>query len=53
MGGAMYKLTWVLWGCLCAGAELPVRQVVLYKNGVGYFERTGGYKNVYSPESMS
>src|SRR5688572_19513644 len=31
--------------CLCAttlaGAELPVREVVLYKNGVGYFERAG------------
>jgi hypothetical protein len=24
-----------------AGAELPVREVVLYKNGVGYFERAG------------
>ncbi|MEO7650326.1 MAG: DUF4139 domain-containing protein, partial [Bryobacteraceae bacterium] len=32
-------------GPLCAGlvfaAELPVRQVVLYKHGVGYFERSG------------
>ena len=26
---------------LLLGAELPVRQVVLYKNGVGYFERSG------------
>ena len=29
---------------LCAvmpAAELPVRQVVLYKHGVGYFERSG------------
>jgi hypothetical protein len=26
---------------LLLGAELPVRQVVLYKNGVGYFERAG------------
>jgi len=26
---------------LLPGAELPVRQVVLYKNGVGYFERSG------------
>ena len=24
-----------------AGADLPVRQVVLYKHGVGYFERSG------------
>ena len=23
------------------GAELPVRRVVLYKNGVGYFEHSG------------
>src|SRR5260370_33120717 len=23
------------------GADLPVRQVVLYKHGVGYFERSG------------
>lgn len=26
---------------LLLGADLPVRQVVLYKNGVGYFERSG------------
>src|SRR5271154_982704 len=26
---------------LLAGAELPVRTVVLYKHGVGYFERQG------------
>ena len=25
----------------CRRAELPVRQVVLYKHGVGYFERAG------------
>ena len=24
-----------------AAAELPVRQVVLYKHGVGFFERSG------------
>ena len=24
-----------------AGGELPVRQVILYKHGVGYFERSG------------
>lgn len=27
-----------------AAADLPVRQVVLYKNGVGYFERAGDVK---------
>lgn len=37
----MRELVWVLSGCLCAAAELPVRHVVLYKNGVGYFERSG------------
>src|SRR5271156_2602859 len=26
---------------LLAGAELPVRPVVLYKHGIGYFERRG------------
>src|SRR5580698_7798866 len=26
---------------LASGAELPVRTVVLYKHGVGYFERSG------------
>ncbi len=26
---------------LVSGADLPVRQVILYKHGVGYFERTG------------
>ena len=31
MGGAM----------LLSGADLPVRQVILYKHGVGYFERSG------------
>jgi|GEM_PF-3934350 len=31
----MRELVWVLSGCLCAAAELPVRHVVLYKNGVG------------------
>ena len=24
-----------------SGADLPIRQVVLYKHGVGYFERSG------------
>ena len=37
------KLCVLLLICLSAGfaAELPVRQVVLYKSGVGYFERSG------------
>src|ERR1700687_2545372 len=28
-------------GAGAAGADLPVRQVILYKHGVGYFERSG------------
>jgi len=41
------KRTFCLMGALALGAiggiaaELPVRQVVLYKHGVGYFERAG------------
>jgi hypothetical protein len=38
------KLSFWLTGILALGAmaaELPVRQVVLYKHGVGYFERDG------------
>ncbi len=31
----------LLCGSLLPGAELPVRTVVLYKHGVGYFERGG------------
>ena len=31
----------MLCGSLLPGAELPVRTVVLYKHGVGYFERAG------------
>lgn len=30
-----------LWVAGGVGAELPVRQVILYKHGVGYFERAG------------
>jgi hypothetical protein len=30
-----------LCGSLAAAAELPIRSVVLYKHGVGYFERAG------------
>jgi cell fate (sporulation/competence/biofilm development) regulator YlbF (YheA/YmcA/DUF963 family) len=33
---------WVVMGCLAASAaEIPVTNIVLYKHGVGYFERTG------------
>ena len=31
----------VLIVTLCGAAEVPIRQVVLYKHGVGYFERSG------------
>src|SRR6266704_800815 len=31
----------LLAAATAAGADLPVRQVVLYKHGVGYFERAG------------
>src|SRR5262245_41929256 len=31
----------ILGGAAAIGADLPVRQVVLYKHGVGYFERGG------------
>lgn len=34
-------VVWLLAGSAAAGAELPVRHVVLYKHGVGYFERAG------------
>ncbi|MGH9628950.1 MAG: DUF4139 domain-containing protein [Bryobacteraceae bacterium] len=35
------KVIFVLAAALGSAVELPVREVVLYKNGVGYFERTG------------
>lgn len=34
-------LSAVFFACLLPAAELPVRQVVLYKHGVGFFERSG------------
>ena len=34
-------ITFLLTGALAMPAELPVKQVVLYKHGVGYFERSG------------
>ena len=39
MGGNRFAL--LLLPALAAAAELPVRTVVLYKHGVGYFERSG------------
>ena len=34
-------VSWLLSAALALPAELPVRQVVLYKHGVGFFERSG------------
>src|SRR3954462_12648912 len=34
-------VTFFLSAMLALPADLPVRQVVLYKHGVGFFERTG------------
>ena len=34
-------ITMLLTAALALPAELPVKQVVLYKHGVGYFERSG------------
>ena len=34
-------IAFALTAAVAAAAELPVRTVVLYKHGVGYFERTG------------
>ena len=34
-------ITFLLTAALALPAELPVKQVVLYKHGVGYFERSG------------
>src|SRR5690242_1478874 len=31
----------LLWAVAVQAAELPVRQVILYKHGVGYFQRSG------------
>ena len=48
---AMMDLGWIMncfrvfliggLAVLSTAAELPVKEVVLYKNGVGYFERSG------------
>ena len=34
-----------VFACLAQAADLPVKRVVLYKNGVGYFERAGEVKS--------
>jgi hypothetical protein len=40
----MHKLAMLLLPLVLSAAELPVREVVLYKNGVGYFIRAGEVK---------
>jgi hypothetical protein len=40
----MHKLAMLLLPLILGAAELPVREVVLYKNGVGYFIRAGEAK---------
>jgi hypothetical protein len=39
----MHRLIGVtlMWAAAAAAADLPVRQIILYKHGVGYFERAG------------
>jgi hypothetical protein len=41
MSGTTYSLILAITAAAASGADLPVRQVVLYKHGVGYFERSG------------
>ena len=41
MSGTTYSLILAIAAAAAFGADLPVRQVVLYKHGVGYFERSG------------
>ena len=41
MSGTTYSLILAITAAAAFGADLPVRQVVLYKHGVGYFERSG------------
>src|SRR5580658_234354 len=41
------KLSFLFAGVLAAGAfaaDLPIREVILYKSGVGYFERSGALR---------
>lgn len=40
----MHKIAMLLLPAFLGAAELPVREVVLYKNGVGYFIRAGEAK---------
>lgn len=35
------SVVWLLSAALAPAAELPVRKVVLYKHGIGFFERAG------------
>src|SRR6202163_4374226 len=41
MSGNTYFLILLITAAAAYGADLPVKQVVLYKHGVGYFERSG------------
>src|ERR1700680_633624 len=41
MSEITYSLILVITAAAAIGADLPVKQVVLYKHGVGYFERSG------------
>src|SRR5437588_8755787 len=41
MSGNTYFLILAITAAAAFGADLPVKQVVLYKHGVGYFERSG------------
>jgi hypothetical protein len=41
MSGITYSLILAITAVAAFGADLPVKQVVLYKHGVGYFERSG------------
>ena len=34
-------LSLILLAAVAHGAELPIRQIILYKHGIGYFERSG------------
>src|SRR5581483_11678278 len=41
------KRNWILWAATVAtacAADLPVREVILFKHGVGYFARSGELK---------
>src|SRR5215831_3530714 len=39
-----FFLFWAMAGVAASAADLPVREVILYKHGVGYFERAGELK---------